>query len=347
MGLLRRDDGGDPARGGAAASTAPATDDDLREAATPPQPEREEPQLADPGIGDLSKRDYVAVVMRAAKDAVKDNIPDSAAAVAYYSFLAIPATLLLAVGLFSLFASPTSIQTIIDKLGTVAPEETVTLVEDSLRRVIANQGSGLTMIVVGTAVALWTATGAINAVMRALNVAYDRTETRNFVRQRLVALAMLALALIAVALVFGLLVLGPHLSEWIGTALGLEEVFKWIWWTAQWPILIGALLFTFAAILYLGPNVDHPRWQFLSAGAVVAVVLWLAASGAFAVYVSMFGSYNKAWGSLAAVIIMLTWLWLSALALLFGAEINAEAERSRELRRGEPAERDLTAPAKA
>jgi membrane protein len=127
----------------------------------------------------------------------------------------------------------------------------------------------------------------------------------------------------------------------------MEAVVKVLWWTAQWPILILGLLFAFATILYLGPNVDHPRWQFLSFGTVISVVVWLVASGAFAFYVSQFGSYNKAWGSLAAVIIMLTWLWLSSLALLFGAEINAEAERSRELRRGEPAEQDLQAPTAA
>jgi membrane protein len=96
-------------------------------------------------------------------------------------------------------------------------------------------------------------------------------------------------------------------------------------------------------ILYLGPDVDHPRWSFLTIGTVFAVVIWLAASGAFALFTSNFGSYDKTWGSLAIVIIMLTWLWLSALALLVGAEVNAEAERSRELRRGEPAEATLTA----
>jgi membrane protein len=127
----------------------------------------------------------------------------------------------------------------------------------------------------------------------------------------------------------------------------MESTLEWIWWAAQWPILIVGLLLVFAAILSLGPNVDHPRWRFLTPGSVLAVVIWLGASGLFAVYVSMFGSYNKTWGSLAAVVIMLTWLWLSALALLFGAEVNAEAERSRELRRGEPAERRIQAPAKA
>jgi membrane protein len=108
-----------------------------------------------------------------------------------------------------------------------------------------------------------------------------------------------------------------------------------------------AELVSFAGILFLGPNVEHPRWKFLSFGAVLAVVLWLIASGVFALYVSKFGSYNQAWDSLPAVVILMTWFWLSGVALLLGAEINAEAERSRELRRGEPAEVALTAPAKA
>jgi membrane protein len=143
-----------------------------------------------------------------------------------------------------------------------------------------------------------------------------------------------------------LLVLGSPLSSWIGELIGQPGLVKAIWWVAQWPILIGGLLLAFAGILYLGPNVEHPRWRFLSFGAVVALVIWLAASGAFAFYVSQFGSYNKTWGSLAAVVILLTWFWLSALALLLGAEVNTEAERSRELRRGEPAAVELQAPRK-
>jgi membrane protein len=187
----------------------------------------------------------------------------------------------------------------------------------------------------------------MDTLMWALNTAYDREETRGFVKRRLIALAMVTLLLVAFVLVFGLLVLGPSLSGWIGSAVGAEAVVKVLWWTAQWPILILGLLAAFATILYLGPNVDHPRWQFLSIGTVVSVLAWLLASGGFALYVSQFSSYNKAWGSLAAVIIMLTWLWISGLALLFGAEVNAEAERSRELRRGEPAEAELQAPTSA
>ena len=311
-----------------------------------PQPEREEPRLDDPGPRELSRRDYAAVVKRAVKEALDDQITDAAAAVTYYSFLAIPAVLLVAVGVFSLLAGPSAVQTIVDKIGSVAPAQAVDLLEQSLQRTTEG-GGGVAMISIGGVLAVWTATGAMNAVMRALNRAYDREETRNFLRQRGAALAMLAFVLVAFLLVFGLLVLGPKLSDWVGSAVGLGSIFQWIWWAAQWPILLGGLLLAFAVVLYLGPNVDHPHWKFLSFGSVVAVVVWLLASGAFAWYVANFGSYNKTWGSIAAVIIMLTWIWLSALALLFGAEVNAEAERSRELRRGEPAEEDLTAPAKA
>jgi membrane protein len=202
------------------------------------------------------------------------------------------------------------------------------------------------MIVVGGALAFWTVTGAMTALMRALNKAYDREETRGFVKQRVTATAMMALAGVAFLLAFALLILGPQLAGWVADATGVGSV-KWIWWTAQWPILVVAFLAASAAVLYLGPNVDHPRWRFITPGTVFSVFAWLGISGLFAVYVGMFGSYNKAWGSLAAVIIMLTWLWLSTLVLLLGAEINAEAERSRELRRGEPAETTLSAPGKA
>jgi membrane protein len=313
-----------------------------------PQPEHEEPKVAEPSLGDLSKRDYGAVFVRAAKKSIKDHIPNLAAALAYYAFLAIPSLLLISVGVFGLVADKDAVGKLVDRLETVAPPEALTLVRQSLERITEGQASsGITMIVVGSVLALWTLTGSMQTLMWALNSAYDREETRGFVKQRLTALLMVILILVAFVLAFGLLVLGPHLSGWIGSAVNLETLVKWLWWTAQWPILIVGLLFAFATILYLGPNVDHPRWRFLTFGTVISVAVWLLASGAFAVYVSQFGSYNKAWGSLAAVIIMLTWLWISGLALLFGAEVNAESERSRELRRGDQAaSTELQAPPK-
>jgi membrane protein len=318
------------------------------EEAPTPQPEQREPELADPGLSDLSKRDYKAIVIRAGKESLDDQITDLAAALAYYAFLAIPSILLVALGVFSVFADPSAVQSLIDRVGSVAPAEATALLDDSLTRMSENSSGGWAIAAIGFVLAVWTTTGAMTALMRALNRAYDREETRGFVRQRLLAILMVAVMLVAFALVFGLLVLGPALSGWIGDAVGLEAVLQWVWWVAQWPVLIVGLLAAFATVLYLGPNVDHPRWQFITPGTVFAVVVWLLVSGLFAVYTATFASYNKAWGSLAAVIIMLTWLWLTGCALLFGAEINAEAERSRELRQGQDeAAEEIQAPTKA
>jgi membrane protein len=312
-----------------------------------PQPETQEPRVGDPGLTDLSAQDYKAILIRAAKRSLADGITDLAAALAYYTFLAIPAVLLVAVGLFTLFASPDAITTLMDKLGRVAPSQVTELLGGSLQRLNENRSSSLIMTIVGLVLALWTTIGAMTSFMRALNRAYERKETRNFLRQRLVALQMVVALGVAFLLIFGLLVLGPLLSKWIGNALNIEGALGWIWWVAQWPLLIGGLLVAFSTVLYLGPNVEHARWQFVTPGSLIAVFVWLVASGLFAVYTSMFGSYNKTWGSLATVIVMLTWLWLTGLALLFGAEVNAEAERSRELRQGKPAQGQIHAPDKA
>jgi len=312
-----------------------------------PQPEQREPRLADPDLTDLSKRDYLAIIKRAFKRANEDHITNLAAALAYYAFLAIPSALLIAIGLFGIFASPQDVSTLVDKLGTIMPSQATSLIHDSLTQMTQKDAGGVVLLGLGGLLAVWSLGGAMQNVMWALNAAYKREETRGFVKRRLTAWAMLGFALLGFALAFGLLVLGPVLSTWIGNAIGEPGLVKAIWWVAQWPILVGGLLLSFAGILLLGPNVEHPRWKFLSFGAVFAVVLWLLASGAFALYVSKFGSYNKAWGSLSAVVILMTWFWLSGVALLLGAEINAEAERSRELRRGEPADVELTAPAKA
>ena len=292
-----------------------------------PEPD-EAPLDDDPGVTDLRAHDYLGIVRRSAKRAGDDQLTDAAAAIAYYGFLSIPALLLISVGIFSLVASPAAVETIVERLGNVMPAEAVSLLETGLNRT-AEEGGGLTMILIGLLVAVWTASGAANAVMRALNRVHDAEESRSFVKQRLVGLTMVVVGVLSFLLVFGLLVLGPKLAVWIGNALGAESAVRWTWLLGQWPILLVGLLVAFGAVLYLGPDVEHPRWRFLTLGAGIAVALWLVASGGFAIYVALFGSYNQTWGSLAAVIIMLTWLWLSALALLFAAEVDSETERTR------------------
>src|SRR3954451_5853778 len=174
----------------------------------------------------------------------------------------------------------------------------------------------------------------MTSYMAGLNVAYGRAETRACLRERMLALVMAACSGDAFLLVVVLLIFGPVIQHRLGEALGVPGAFGYVWWAAQWPILLVGLLAAFATLLYLGPNVQHRRWSLLSLGSALAVIVWLALSGLFAFYTSHFGSYNKTWGSLAAVIVMLLWLWLSSLALLFGAELNAEAERRRRGERG-------------
>ena len=309
-----------------------------------PQPETREPRLHNPGIFDLSRRDLAAIMQRAGRSALADQITDSAAALAYYLFLAIPATLLVGIGLFGLVASPSDVTSLMQRLEGTVPDEVITLVQDSLTRITQSGGGSLTAVVVGFVLALWTLSGAMNALMRAVNSAYGRRETRGFVRQRITGLIMIACFAVAGALVIGFLVLGPVVSGAVGDSVGLQNAIGWIWWSAEWPILIGALLSIFAAIYVLAPDVEHARFNVLAPGTVLAVVLWLAASAGFSFYVATFASYNKTWGSLAGVIVLVTWLWLSALSVLLGAEVNSEAERSRELRAGLPAEIHLVAP---
>ena len=281
-----------------------------------------------PGLTDLSRSDWTTILKRAAKESLDDGITDVAAMLAYYAFLAIPALMLVSLGLFSLLAGPDTVDSLMDKLGGVVPAEAISLLRDSLNRTLENQSGGIALLVIGGVLAVWTATGAMTGLIRGMNTVYDRKESRGFVKTRGISLVMLVCTVIAVGLVVTLLVLGPVISDAVGSAVGLEDVFGWIWWTAQWPILVVALLGIFAAMFWFGPDVEHRRWRYITPGALVAVVLWLLASGAFALYVALLGSYNKAWGSLAAVIILLTWLWISALAFLFGAEVNAEVERA-------------------
>src|SRR5438067_3540140 len=319
----------------------------LPDEAPEPLPEHEEPRLAEPGPSDLSKRDYLAILRRGFKEFSNDHMTNIAAALAYYAFLAIPAALMVAVGLFSLLAGPSAVTTLIGKLHGIVPGQAASLLQGSLKNMTQHKGTALSILTIGGVLALWSLTGAMQNLMWALNIAYKREEGRGFIRRRITALTMVAFALIGFALAFGVLVLGPHLSTWTGNALGAKTIVKIVWYVAEWPLLVAGLLVAFAGLMYFGPNVKHPRWRFLSFGSLLAIVIWLVASGAFAFYVSKLGSYNKTWGSLAAVVVMLTWLWLSADALPLGAEINAEAERGRELRRGEPAEVELQAPAKA
>jgi len=275
------------------------------------------------------------VARRAVAGARDDRITTTARALAYSLFLAIPSALLVALGVFSLVATPADVERLIERANGVMPPEAVTLLTDSLRRT-AESGNGVLMTVVGLVLAIWTTTSAATTLMEGVTAAFDRKDERSFLRKRLLALLMVLCLVASAVIVAFFLILGPYAERWIGNAVGQPGLTSWLWWTAQWPVLVLALLGAFAVMLYLGPDADQRSWKLITPGAATAVVIWLVASAGFSLYASRFGSYDKAWGSLAAVVIMLVWLWLTSLALLLGAEINAEAQRVAGDRAGRP-----------
>ncbi|MGH3054085.1 MAG: YihY/virulence factor BrkB family protein [Gaiellaceae bacterium] len=271
-----------------------------------------------------------------------------ASALAYATFFAIPSVLLVVVGVFTLLVGPQTISSLMAHFSHFMPGQATSLLGGSLHRLDQHPATGIAMTIVGFVLAVWATTGAMTAYMTAVNLAYERKDRRSFVRKRLIAVELVAVIGFAFLLVAVLLIFGPPLEQFVASHAGpLSGSIGWIWWIAEWPILVTGLLAAFATLLYLGPDVAHPRWRFITPGSLFATFVWLAVSGGFAFYTSSFGSYDKTWGSLAAVIILLTWLWLAAIALLLGAEINAEAERSRELREGRPAERAILAPSRS
>jgi membrane protein len=287
-----------------------------------------ESRFCDPRIRRLSPREWKDIFVASFKTFLSNNGTLLASALAYSTFFAIPAVLLLAVGLFTLLAGPGTITALMTHFNHVMPTQATDLLGGSLRRLDKRPATGIAMTAVGALLALWSTTGAMSAYMTAINLAYEQKDKRKFLKKRLVAVEMVAAIGFAFVLVGVLLIFGPALEKLVADhAGGASGAVGWIWWIAQWPILLVGLFAAFSTLLHLGPDVEHRRWHFLTPGSVFATAVWLAVSGLFAFYTANFGSYDKTWGSLAAVIVMLTWLWLAAIALLLGAELNAQTER--------------------
>lgn len=311
--------------------------------------QREAPAADDPrkpdDLGDLKKRSWFYLLRRTISEFRNDQCTDLAAGLTYYSVLALFPGLLAVVSLLGLGgANNASVRTtILDVLDPLVNASTLDSVRKLIDQLTSSQAAGYTLVV-GLAGALWSASGYVGAFSRAMNRVYGVEEGRPFwkLRPLQLVITVITVALCVVGLVI-LLVSGP-VARSVGDALDIGNTALDVWNIAKWPGLAVVVSLAVALLYYMTPNVRQPRFRWVSPGAFVAILVWVAASVGFAFYVANFSAYNRTYGSLAAVIIALLWLWLTNLALLFGAELDAELERGRELQAGLPAEESILLP---
>ena len=295
---------------------------------------------------DLSKRSLFGTAKRTVKGFQDDNITDWAAALTYYAVLSIFPAMIALISLLGLIVDPATITRVItDTVRQLGPESAVDTFADPIETIATNQSTAGVMLIVGVVVAIWTASGYIGAFMRAANSIYGREEGRPFWKLRpFQMLITLVLVLLAAIVVIALVVSGP-VAEAIGSAVGLGDMAVTAWDYAKWPVLLVIAMFMLAVLYWSAPNAKPAGFRWVSPGAVLAIVLWVIASLGFAFYVANFGSYNKTYGALGGVIVFLVWMWITNIAVLLGAEVNAETERAREIESGVPgAEEDIKAP---
>lgn len=267
------------------------------------------------------------ILLRVANRIGRANISVYASAVAFYAFLAIPSALTALVALYGLMFDPSNVEQQVEGLRGVVPQEVLGVISDQLKAVTLNSNSKLSIsFAVALLVAIFGARSATSTLITALNVAYDEEEKRNFIRFQLVAFGMTAAAVVFAVVSIALVAVLPAVIE----LLPLGDTGKTLAGVLRWPVLLVLVIIGFALIYHYAPCRPDAHWRWISPGAVVATLLWLAGSALFSVYVGQFASYNKTYGSLGAVAVLLMWLYLSAFAALLGAQLNAEMERQTE-----------------
>ena len=316
---------------------------DRTEAATPDPDDPRKPD--DPT--DLQKRTWSYVARKVRREFADDQCTDLAAALTYYGVLALfPAAIALSAVLGLVGQSPEkSVQTVLDVMSPLVSEDTLGTIKKPLLELAGSQSAGLALVL-GLLGALWSASGYVGAFGRAMNRIYEIGEGRPFWKLRPVMLLITLVAIVLVALVMVMLVVSGPLAQSIGDQIGLGDQAVQIWNIAKWPVMVLAVMLIVAMLYYATPNVQQPKFRWISLGAAVAILIWMVASAGFAFYVANFSSYNKTYGSLAGVVVGLVFLWLTNLALLLGAEIDSEVERGRQLQAGIAAESELQLPAR-
>ncbi|MFN8203505.1 MAG: YihY/virulence factor BrkB family protein [Solirubrobacteraceae bacterium] len=287
-----------------------------------------------------------AILKRTVKEFKEDNITDWAASLTYYSVLALFPALLALVAVVGVFGQyPQTTNTILNVLSDAGVQQsTIDSLRDTINSIVQNKGGAGALLGLGLLGALWSASGYIGAFMRASNAIWEMPEGRPFWKLRpLQVIVTIFMVLLLAAMLIALVISGP-LAKSIGDQIGLGSVAVTVYSIAKWPIMALVAAFMLAVLYYVAPNARLPKFQWISPGAVVALVVWAIATVGFFFYVRNFSSYNKTYGTLGGAISMLVWLWISNIAILFGQQLNSEIERGRELALGLRATEEIQLP---
>jgi membrane protein len=306
-------------------------------------PHPDDPRKPDE-LNEITKQSWLYVLRKTAREFSADQATDLAAALTYYGVLAVFPALLAFVSLVGLFGDAAdTTDALLELMGGLVPAATLEAIREPIQNLAASPAAGITFVT-GVIGALWSASGYVGAFSRAMNRIYSIQEGRPFWKLRPVTLAVTVLAVAAAVLAAVLItVTGPIATE-IGELLGIGETAVIVWNIVRWPVLAFLAVLIVAVLYYATPNVQQPKFRWMSLGALLALVAWVVASAGFAFYASNFASYNETYGSIGGIIVFLLWVWISNIALLFGAELDAELERGRELQAGIEAEETIQLP---
>ncbi len=292
-------------------------------------------------------RTTLGVLKRTVVSFYDDQGTHHAAALTYYGLMSLFPALLLGVSILGLVGQfPSTYEAVLAYLRDIVPASTLEAIDSSLRGALQSTGSAVTALAIGVVAALYGTTGALEAARRALNVSYETRERRGFLRRKATDVGSTVVLMTLVLVTLVLMFVGGGLAEDIFGFIGLGSTAATIWSIARWPGALAVAMLVFAWVYFVTPNVRQRSFKWITPGAVVGVLIWIAASAVFLLYVSNFGRFNAVYGAFATAVILLVWLWISNVALLLGAEINAEIEREKELDEGVPRARTLWMPRK-
>jgi membrane protein len=281
---------------------------------------------------DLSKRTWTGTLKRTLREFKEDDLTLLAAALTYYAILALFPALLVLLALLGL-AGTNTIDALLQNIGSLAPGATRTVITDAVHNLQSSKAAGFAFVA-GLAGALWSASGYVGGFMKAANVIYEVEEGRKFWKLKPIQIfATMVVVLLSTIVIIAVVVSGP-IAQRVGNIIGLGSTAVMVFNIVKWPVIAFVVSQIFAFLYWISPNVRQPGYQWISPGGILAVILWVAASALFAFYVASFGSYSKTYGSMAAVIIFLVWLWITNLVMLLGLEFNAELERGRQIEAG-------------